>query len=84
MGLSPDLPAAHYDLGVALLNKGNLDRAIAEFHEVLRLAPGFAEGHYDLGITLAAAGKKDEVAREFAEAQRLDPKLKPPTNSPHP
>ncbi|PWU17013.1 MAG: hypothetical protein C5B48_16520 [Candidatus Rokuibacteriota bacterium] len=47
----PDDPAAHNNLGVALFAKGEVERAVAEFEEALRLDPG----HERASRNLAAA-----------------------------
>ena len=43
---------AHYNLGIALDEKGLIDEAIAEYREALRINPGYAEAHYNLGVAL--------------------------------
>ena len=42
---SPNNMQAHYALGVALQRQGNLDRAVTEWREALRLNPNFLEAH---------------------------------------
>ena len=43
---------AHFDRAKALYGKGDLDGAIAELRQAIRLRPGFAEAHYGLGGAL--------------------------------
>ena len=78
MRFKPDYSTAHFNLGVALFDKGDVDGAIVEYEEAIRLNPDHAKSHYWFGKALAAKGLGDEAAREFAEAQQLDPRLKPP------
>jgi tetratricopeptide (TPR) repeat protein len=66
---------AHHNLATALLAKGDLDAAIIEFREGLRLAPEMAALHDALGNALFAKGDRDSAAGEFCEAARLDPNL---------
>jgi tetratricopeptide (TPR) repeat protein len=40
--ISPDNPEAHYNLGKAFVQKGQLDSAVTQFQEVLRLRPDFS------------------------------------------
>ena len=66
---------AHNNLASGLLAKGDLDAAIIEFREGLRLAPELASLHDGLGSALSAKGEQDAAASEFREAARLDPNL---------
>jgi tetratricopeptide (TPR) repeat protein len=63
----------NYNLGVALAEKGDLDAAIREYQEALRVNPNFTEAHTNLGIALANKGNPDAAIREFREALRISP-----------
>src|SRR5262249_27805993 len=52
--LDPKLAAAHYNLGVALRDKGELDAAIASFQAEIRLYPKDPLAHNALAWLLAA------------------------------
>jgi serine/threonine protein kinase len=54
----PESSAAHMGLGVALRDKGDLEGAIAELREVLRLDPGYPGIHEDLGHILGVLGER--------------------------
>jgi len=43
--------------GNALQAKGNIEAAIAEYREALRLKPDYADAHYNLGLMLEAKGQ---------------------------
>jgi tetratricopeptide (TPR) repeat protein len=66
---------AHNNLASGLLAKGDVDAAIIEFREGLRLAPELASLHDGLGNALSAKGEQDAAASEFLEVARLDPNL---------
>ncbi len=66
---------AHANLANCLTVKGDLDAAIIEFREGLRLDEGLASLHDGLGEALLAKGDQDGAAGEFAQAARLDPNL---------
>jgi protein O-mannosyl-transferase len=66
---------AHDDLGVALGQKGQLDEAIRQIQEAVRLHPHYAEAHYNLGVVLVGKGQTDAAIRQFEEAIRLKPDL---------
>src|SRR5262249_31176590 len=51
----------HYNLGVALKDKGQLDDAIAEFREVIRIKPGDREADNQLAILLRWKAALDKL-----------------------
>jgi Flp pilus assembly protein TadD len=67
---------AHYNLGVALDQQGDLVNAIASYRETIRLNPNFAEAYGNLGNALVLAGYKEEglgymrVCRDLFEQQK--------------
>ncbi|MFQ5828344.1 MAG: tetratricopeptide repeat protein [Candidatus Methylomirabilia bacterium] len=63
----------HYTNGLVLSNRGQLDHALLEFQEALRLKPDYVEAHTGLGAILAVKERLDEAIREFQEALRLEP-----------
>ncbi len=65
--------------GIRLLNAGDLDGAISQFRNALKLAPNYALAHYQLAIALSRKGEKNEASQEFQKASELDSRLKPPT-----
>ena len=54
-------------------NKGDLDGAIAEYREALRLNPNDDEAHFNLGVALGKKGDWDGAIAEYREALRLNP-----------
>lgn len=66
--------AAFHDLaGKLLVKKGDLDGAIAEFHEAMRLEPRHAEPVVDLGHALEKMGSLPAALAEYRAALKLDP-----------
>jgi tetratricopeptide (TPR) repeat protein len=76
-----DLQAATFatNSGRRLLNAGDLDGSISQFHVAIRALPSYALAHYELGVALTQKGQKDEAASEFRKAVELDPQLGPPS-----
>ncbi len=72
--LNHDDDNVHYNLGVALANKGNWDGAMAEFREALRLNPNNDGAHVALGYGLVVKGDWEGGIAEYREALRLNPK----------
>jgi len=64
---------AHNNLGVGLKEKGNLDGAIAEYREALRLNPKLDAAHHNLAVALKQRGDWDAVIAEYLEVLRLNP-----------
>jgi len=66
--------ATFHDLaGRLLVKKGELDGAIAEFHDAMRLAPTHAEPVVDLGRALEKMGNLTAALDEYRAALKLDP-----------
>ena len=63
----------HNNLGIVLANRWNLDAAIQEFQEALRINPKYSEAHYNLGMTFAIKGNVDGAIWELQEALRINP-----------
>ena len=64
---------ALYNRGIAYRRKGQLDLAIQDFDQALRLQPNDAEALNNRGITLDDMGAFDRAIQDFAKAIRLKP-----------
>jgi Flp pilus assembly protein TadD len=71
--LKPTAPAAHYNLGKALLALHEWNEAEAHFHKALELNPAYAFARYGLALALAARGQRDAAVEHLREAIRLAP-----------
>lgn len=69
---SPLNTRPHNNLGLALLNAGNLTRAEHHFRRSLALDPRYQKAHYNLGLTLFKAGDVAESEPHFRRALALD------------
>lgn len=67
------LASAYYDRGLAHLEKGEYDRAIADFDQSLGLDPTSAWTLNNRGMAWYAKADLDRAADDFDEAIRLDP-----------
>ena len=64
---------AHNNLGKALSESGQLQEAIAQYLESIRLNPNYFPAHNNLGATLNEAGRWPEAIPQFETALRLKP-----------
>jgi tetratricopeptide (TPR) repeat protein len=64
---------AHVGRGLAWIAKGELDRAIADFTEAIRLNPKDALAYSNRGIAWADKGDFDRAIVNYTTAIRLDP-----------
>ncbi len=71
--VTEDNYTAHLNLGLALADRGDLERAIGQYREALRLRPDHAGAHNNLGVALTRVGKGSEAVEHYREAIRLDP-----------
>jgi protein O-mannosyl-transferase len=65
---------ARTNLGTALAAHGDLDAAIDQYTEALRIKPNSAETHNGLGLALFKKGLWREAMLHFAEALRINPR----------
>jgi len=71
--LTPTHPRAHNNLGLVLVELGQLDEAAAYFKEARDLDPTLAVAPLNLGIVLAMQGDFAGAITEHRAALRLDP-----------
>lgn len=71
--LRPDAPAAHYNVGNALLKLRRSREAARYFGLALALSPDYGLAHQGLALALEAEGRHDEALRSLERAVRLTP-----------
>jgi Flp pilus assembly protein TadD len=64
---------AHNNLGVAFLSKDQIDEAISQCHEAIRLKPNDSLAYNNLGVALLRNGQIDQAISQLQEALRLEP-----------
>jgi tetratricopeptide (TPR) repeat protein len=69
--IDPTLAVGHYNLGMALKTIGNLDGAIAHYHQAIALKPDYAEAYQNLGVALLKRGQIAESMAAFQQAIAL-------------
>ena len=68
---------AHNDIGVLLLNQGDLYGAAEEFDWARRLMPGHPDPRLNLGIALERGGKTQDALDAYASANEVYPNYLP-------
>jgi Flp pilus assembly protein TadD len=72
-----DSARAHYELGSAYGNMGELEKASREFAIALRLDPRNPVIHYAIGVLHYTKGERDQAQLAWQRAIRLDPTFGP-------
>jgi Flp pilus assembly protein TadD len=62
----------HFELGCLVLERGQVNEAIAQLQRAVELRPDDHTTHYNLGVALDANGQTDEAIRQYREALRLE------------
>ena len=70
-----DLAKDFSNRGTAYGRKGQLDRAIEDFDQAIRLNPNYAAAFNNRGSAYSAKGDLDGAIADYNEAIRLDPKI---------
>jgi tetratricopeptide (TPR) repeat protein len=64
---------AHYDLGIALYDKGEVEGAIAQYQETLQINPHISGAHTNLGNIMFLQGNPDQAINHYQVALQLNP-----------
>ena len=78
LDVTSDNALAHNDLGTALEDAGEIDKAIFHYSEAVRIEPQYAEAHYNLAKALLKSGKMERAAEadtHLLEALNIKPNL---------
>jgi len=73
ISLQPGLPTAHYNLGCAFNQLGQLLPAIQSFRQAIQLKPDFSEALDTLGVVLLKLDQQSEGIRALKQAIRANP-----------
>src|SRR5207244_3494410 len=68
---NPGCWMAHYNLGIALNDRGKTDEAIAQYQQAIELRPRYAEAHYNLARLLAQKGQLDDAVTHYEKALEI-------------
>jgi tetratricopeptide (TPR) repeat protein len=63
-----------FDHGVSLASADNLDGALADFSEAIRLDPKFSDAYVQRGQAMFKNGNADRAISDFTQALQIDPR----------
>jgi tetratricopeptide (TPR) repeat protein len=61
------------NLGHALLQKGQVDKALEQFEKALRINPHYVAAHSNLGAALYQKGRVDDAVAQYNKALQINP-----------
>jgi cytochrome c-type biogenesis protein CcmH/NrfG len=64
---------AHYNLGTALGEAGQIEEAIFHLTAAVQIRPHYAQAHYNLGLSLSQQGKLDQAISHYRKALKIKP-----------
>ena len=71
--MAPGNDAAYYNRGTAYINKGDYERAIADYSRALELAPEYVAAYYNRGLAYAGQGDYDRAVADYEQALEFAP-----------
>jgi tetratricopeptide (TPR) repeat protein len=73
LAINPDSAEAHYNLGNAFLQQGQMDEAMAQYQKALAIKPDYAEAHNNLGNVFIHQERVEEAIAHFQKALTIKP-----------
>jgi Flp pilus assembly protein TadD len=73
LACTSDNAEAHYNLGNAILKKGNVDEAIVHYQKALQITPNSTDVHNNFGNALIKKGSVDEAITHYQKALQINP-----------
>jgi tetratricopeptide (TPR) repeat protein len=71
--IKPDYSEAHYNMGNALKQKGDLDAAIVSYKNAISLKPSYVDAYFNMGNVSKLKGDLDAAVESYKNAINLKP-----------
>jgi tetratricopeptide (TPR) repeat protein len=66
---------AHNNLGIALVQRAQIDEAFQHYNKALELNPAYGEAYYNLANALLRAQRVDDAIAQYKKALELEPRI---------
>jgi len=73
LAVNPNCFVGYNNLGTALFQKGQVDDAIQQYQNALKIYPRYAAVYYNIGNALLQKGQVDDAIRQFQDALKINP-----------
>jgi Flp pilus assembly protein TadD len=70
---NPTCWLGYNNVGVIEVERGEVDKGIAQYRKALALNPDYEVAHYNMGVALIAKGAKNQAMAEFKRALEIKP-----------
>jgi protein O-mannosyl-transferase len=70
---NPGCWMAHYNLGIALRDRGETEQAISHYRQAIGFRPNYAEAHYNLARLLVEKGEFSDAIAHYEKALLINP-----------
>ena len=71
--LKPDFAVSHFNLGVALQDKGDFESALQSYEKAIAIKPDYLSAYYNIAVSFGKIGFLENSVEFFLEAIRLEP-----------
>jgi tetratricopeptide (TPR) repeat protein len=71
LAVQPDYPQAHYNLGIARFNQGEIEAALESFRQATQLNGSYADAYYGAGLAFLRLDRAEEARRVLEYAKNL-------------
>ena len=79
--LKPDFAVSHFNLGVALQDKGDFESALQSYKKAIAIKQDYLSAYYNIAVSFGRIGFLENSVKYFLETIRLDPYHYPSWNN---